>query len=341
MVTGPGRVVSLLPSLTEIVCALGAGDRLVGRSHECDHPPGIERLPSLTQPRAASAPEARSRDVDGSLRGLLRDALSPFALDEQRLAALAPELILTQDQCRACAVSLVDVERALARTLGFAPRVVSVAPRTLGEVWETIASVAEALGCAGAGAALLARLGERVTAIGERAGRAARRPRVALVEWLDPLMLAGHWTAELIAIAGGEPVLVGAGERSRWIAWRELVAADPEVIVVAPCGFPIERTRRELALLTALPGWRALPAVRGERVFLADGSAFFNRAGPRLVESLEILAGAIHPALFGSAVVAQPAANRAGAKAGSAQPLPSTPSATSWPVSGASSTPLR
>ena len=330
MVTGPGRVVSLLPSLTEIVCALGAGDRLVGRSHECDHPPGIEALPSVTTPRFESAPSRPSGDVDAEVRRLLRDALSPFTVDADRLRALAPDLLLTQDQCRACAVSLPDVERALGAVCGAAPAVLSVAPGTLGDVWDSVRAVAEALGCRAEGRALLARLSDRVGNLGERAGRRGWRPRVVMIEWLEPLMVAGHWTPELVAIAGGEPVLARAGERSRWISWSELRDADPDVIVVAPCGFPVARTRAELGLLATLPGWRALAAVRSGRVFLADGNALFNRPGPRLVDSLELLADLLDQA-----------ANRAGSNAGSAQPLPSTPSATSWPVSGASNTPLR
>jgi iron complex transport system substrate-binding protein len=286
-------VVSLLPSLTEIVCALGAGDRLVGRSHACDYPPGVERLPALTFPRTAGV--TPSRALDGAVRGLLRDALSPFVVDEARLAALAPELVLTQDQCRVCAVSLADVERALGAACGGRPLVLSVAPSTLGDVWASIEAVAEALGCAAAGRALLARLVERVVTVGERAQPRGRRLRVAVVEWLDPLMAAGHWTPELVAIAGGEPVLARPGERSRWIAWSELAAADPEVIVIAPCGFPVERTRRELGLLTSLPGWRELAAVRTGRVTLVDGDQLLNRPGPRLVDSLEALVAALAP----------------------------------------------
>ncbi len=337
MVTRPGRVVSLLPSLTEIACALGAAEQLVGRSHECDHPPEVERLPCVTAPRFATLPSQPSADIDAEVRRLLREALSPFAVDEEKLRALAPELILTQDQCRACAVSLPDVERALGAVLAGAPRVLSVAPSTLGEVWESVETVAAALGREAEGRALLARLSARVATIGERAGARPSRPRVAAIEWLEPLMVAGHWLPELIAIAGGDALLAGPGTRSRWLAWSELRAADPDVIAVAPCGFPVARTGRELGLLTGLPGWSALAAVRGERVFLADGNQFFNRPGPRLVETLEILAEMISPGLFAFGHVAK----RAGSKAGSAQPLPSTPSAIHWPVSGASSTPLR
>lgn len=292
----PLRVVSLLPSLTEIVCALGAGARLVGRSHECDHPAEVGRLPALTGPRFAAA--AASAGIDREVRALLRDALSVFTVDAERLRALAPDLILTQDQCRACAVSLGDVEGALASWLGRTPRIVSVAPSSLGEVFESVREVAAALELPAESERLLAALGARITAIGERTGGRSPRPRVAVIEWLDPLMTAGHWLPELVALAGGEALLAETGRPSIWIAWDALRAADPDVIVVAPCGCPLATTRRELARLETLPGWSRLRAVRGAQVFLADGNQFMNRAGPRLVESLEILAEILAPATF-------------------------------------------
>jgi iron complex transport system substrate-binding protein len=297
-VPAPTRVVSLLPSLTEIVCALGAGERLVGRSHACDHPAAAASLPVLTAPRCATDPRDSSADLDARMRTLLRDALSPFTLDVARLRALAPDLILTQDQCRACAVSLGDVEGALAAWLGRAPRVLSVVPGSLGEVFETVRLVAAALELPAAGQRLLGALGARITAIGERTGARAPRPRVAVLDWLDPLMTAGHWLPELVAIAGGEALLARSGRPSRWIAFEELRAADPDVIVMAPCGYPLATTRRELARLGALPGWRTLRAVRGAQLFLADGQQYFNRPGPRLVESLEILAEILAPHSF-------------------------------------------
>jgi iron complex transport system substrate-binding protein len=297
-VPAPTRVVSLLPSLTEIVCALGAGQRLVGRSHECDHPPAVTNLPVLTAPRFATSPADGSANVDARVRALLRDALSPFSVDVARLRALAPDLILTQDQCRACAASLGDLEDALGAWLGRAPRVVSVAPGSLGEVFEAVRQVASALELPAAAERLLAELGARITTIGERTGARAPRPRVAVIEWLDPLMTAGHWLPELVAIAGGEPLLAHNGRPSRWIAFDELRAADPDVIVVAPCGYPLATTRREHSRLTTLPGWRTLRAVQGAQVFLADGNQYFNRPGPRLVESLEILAEILEPKSF-------------------------------------------
>jgi iron complex transport system substrate-binding protein len=297
-VPAPLRVASLLPSLTEIVCALGARERLVARSHECDHPPEVAALPVLTAPRFEAGPRDTSADVDARVRALLRDALSPFRVDVAQLKALAPDLILTQDQCRACAASLGDVEAALAAWLGAAPRVLSVAPGSLGEVFEAVRRVADALGLTAAGERLLGTLASRITSIGERTGAYAPRPRVAMLEWLDPLMAAGHWLPELVALAGGEALLARTGRPSRWIAFEELRAADPDVIVVAPCGYPLATTRRELGRLTALPGFRALRAVRGGRLFLADGSQYFNRPGPRLVESLEILAEMLAPETF-------------------------------------------
>jgi iron complex transport system substrate-binding protein len=297
-VPAPTRVVSLLPSLTETVCALGARERLVGRSHACDYPPEAAALPVLTAPRFDATPRDTPADVDARMRALLQGALSPFALDLARLAALAPDLILTQDQCRACAASLGDVEAALAAWLGAPPRVVSVAPGSLGEVFEAMRRVAAALGLNAEGERLLGALASRITAIGERTGARTPRPRVAMLEWLDPLMTAGHWLPELVALAGGEALLAQTGRPSRWIAFEELRAADPDVIVAAPCGHPLATTRRELARLTTLPGWRALRAVRGGQLFLADGSQYFNRPGPRLVESLEILAEILAPGSF-------------------------------------------
>lgn len=294
----PTRVASLLPSLTEIVCALGAGDRLVGRSHECDHPPAVRRLPVLTAPRFASGAAESSADVDTRVRALLRDALSVYTVDAARLRTLAPELILTQDQCRACAVSLGDVESALAAWLGTPPRVLSFAPSSLGEVFESVRQVAGALDRKASGERLLDALLARITAIGERSGGRVSRPRVVMIEWLDPLMTAGHWLPELVAIAGGEALLASTGRPSRWIAFDELRAADPDVIVVAPCGYPLATTQRELPRLTSLPRWRTLCAVQAGQVFLADGHQFFNRPGPRLVDSLEILAEILAPERF-------------------------------------------
>ncbi len=289
------RVVSLLPSLTEIVCALGCGERLVGRSHECDFPAGVERLPACTEAKLdASAP---SGEIDERVKALVRDGLSIYRVDPARLAELRPDVVLTQDQCEVCAASLADVEAALAEWTGGSPRVVSLSPRALADVWGDLARVGAALGVPERAVRLAAELTDRVTAIGERSGDAPR-PRVACLEWLDPLMGAGNWVPELVSLAGGASLFGEAGAHSPWIEWEALGEADPDVIVALPCGFDLPRTRRELVPLTARPEWKALRAVREGRVFLTDGNAFFNRPGPRLVESLEILAEILHPERF-------------------------------------------
>lgn len=290
------RIVSLLPSLTETACALGLRERLVGRSHECDYPPGVEALPALTAPRRPL--EGTSGEIDARVRELVRRGLSIYEVDAEALRGLAPDLVLTQDQCAVCAASLADVEAALAAWTGGAPRVLSVAPWTLREVWASLRTVAEAAGVPERGAALAAALTERVVNLGERASALGRRPRLACLEWLDPLMDAGHWMPELVAIAGGRAALGASGARSRTLTLEALAAADPELLLIAPCGFDLPRTRRELPALLAQPGFAALGAVRAGRVYAADGNAFFNRPGPRLVESLEILAEILHPGAF-------------------------------------------
>lgn len=290
------RIVSLLPSLTEIVCALGLEERLVGRSHECDFPPSVARLPACTEPRFE--PEGTSRQIDDRVKALVRDGLSVYRVDPERLRALAPDAILTQDHCQVCAASLADVEEAVAAWLGQRPRLVSVRPVTLGDVFQDVQAIAAALGVAAGGRALVSALTDRVSALGEAAGRLGSRPRVACLEWLDPLMGAGNWMPELVAIAGGKPVFGSAGEHSPWLSFDELAAADPEVIVVVPCGFDLSRTRRELHLLTGRAGFEQLAAAKAGRVFLVDGHQYMNRPGPRLVESLEILAEILHPEHF-------------------------------------------
>jgi len=290
------RVVSLLPSATEIVCALGLRDALVGRSHECDHPPGVEALPVCSRPTVDVA--ARSAAIDRSVRERLKAGLSVYDVSEEVLSGLAPDVIVTQSQCEACAVTPDDVERAVAEWTGARPEIVSLAPERLADVWEDVRRVADALGVPGRGREVVESLENRAARMASDAQALVGRPRVACIEWVDPLMAAGNWVPELVSLAGGEDVLGQAGEHASWLEWDALAAADPEVVVVMPCGFDIARTRRELAPLTARPGWRRLAAVGEARAFLADGHQYFNRPGPRLVESLEILAEILHPEAF-------------------------------------------
>ncbi len=290
------RVVSLLPSSTEIACALGAGGLLVGRSHECDFPPEVAALPVCTEARLD--PSAPSREIDDAVRRTVREGVSIYRVDADRLRALRPDVVLTQDQCEVCAASLADVEEALARWTGGTPRLLSLRPASLADVWGDLERVARALDLADAGRALRDALSERVGEIGERAAGLAERPRVACLEWIDPLMGAGNWIPELVALAGGHALLGRSAVHSPWITWEDLVAADPDAIVVLPCGFDRARTRAEMAPLVARPGWADLRSVRAGRVFVADGNQYFNRPGPRLVESLEILAEMLHPEVF-------------------------------------------
>ena len=287
------RIASLLPSTTEIACALGFQADLVGRSHECELPPGGPELPVLTEPKLD--PAAPSRAIDAEVRRLVRDGLSVYRVDAERLRALTPDVILTQDQCEVCAASLPDVEAALAAWIGSRPRVVSLHPRTLGDVFGDFRRVAAALGDPERGALLAGRLARRAQELAERAGSGGPRPSVACVEWIEPPMAAGHWMPELVALAGGRALLAETGAPSRWISLEELAAADPDRIVVLPCGFDLARTRRELPALSERPEWRALRAVREGRAFLADGHRLMNRPGPGLVDSLEVLVEILHP----------------------------------------------
>jgi iron complex transport system substrate-binding protein len=290
------RVVSLIASSTEIVCALGFEAALVGRSHECDWPPSVRRLPAVSRP--AFATSGTSRAIDMALKDRLRRALSIYEVDADLLRRLAPDLIITQTQCEVCAVSPADVARAVCELTDRSARIVALEPNGLDDVWADIGRVAEALGSPERGADLVARLRERVAAVEGRVARLDARPSVAVVEWIEPLMAAGNWMPELVSLAGGVNLFGTARKHSPWMTWEALAGADPEVIVVSPCGFAIERTRAEMGELTARSGWPALRAVRNGRVYLADGNAYFHRPGPRLVESLEILAELLHPGTF-------------------------------------------
>jgi iron complex transport system substrate-binding protein len=229
---------------------------------------------------------------------LLEQALSVYRVDADALRALAPDIVITQTQCEVCAVSQSDVEAALAHWTGAQPHIVSLAPNALEDVFADIDRVAAALGLEAQGRALTAGMRQRVDAVARRARTLSARPRVAAIEWIEPLMAAGNWVPELIALAGGKNLFGAAGKHSPWMEWRDLVAADPDIILVTPCGFDIARSTREMTALTARPEWHDLRAVQSGSVFVADGNQYFNRPGPRLVDSLEILAELLHPDAF-------------------------------------------
>ena len=282
------RIVSLLPSLTELVFALGRGQDLVGVTHECDFPPEAERLPPLTASQIAADASSAAIDAEVAAQGG-----SLYTLDARRLEQLRPDLILTQAQCDVCAVNERTV-RDVAATLPGGPRVESVNPTDLAGVHAMFRRVGTLLGEDEAAEGLIASFGRLAGEIARRR-RGQERPGVALLEWVDPPYIAGHWNPELIELAGGREILGLAGAVSRRTTWAEVARAAPEVVLLSPCGFGLARTESELAALADVESWRALPAVRSGRLALVDGSAFFSRPGPRLDQSLAIAAAAIDP----------------------------------------------
>lgn len=290
----PLRVVSLLPSATEIICALGASEELVGISHECDYPEAILGLPVLSRARVAN--KGPSGAIDASVREVVREALSIYSVEEAALAKAEPDVIVTQDLCEVCAVSLDDVRRAVARLAHRNEvRVVSLHPTRLQDVLGDVERVAEALGRSSEGRTLRRELEGRIRSIARRAASSRARPTVASIEWLDPLMLGGTWMPELIELAGGRAMGVSAGQLARTIRPEDLVRLRPDLVLVKPCGFSVSRAleeRREIE--RSISG----PLGPRTRVYVTDGNAFFNRPGPRLVESLEILAACLHPDVF-------------------------------------------
>jgi iron complex transport system substrate-binding protein len=304
------RIVSLLPSTTEIAFALGLGDQVVAVTHECDYPPAARERPVVTG-SALDHSAASSAEIDAAVRGQLGEGLSIYTLNEALLDELRPDLILTQALCEVCAVSFGTVQRAVAG-LGGEPHILSLEPTDLEGILGTVLAVGNAAGRRDEALGLVAALRARVEAVRARAATAAYRPRVACLEWFDPPFGPGHWLPELVEIAGGKAGLGRAGEPSRRISWGDVIAFAPEVIVLTPCGFDLERTVHEAAeILPHRMGWSALPAVRAGRVYAVDGNSYFSRPGPRIVDSLELLARLIHPELFpgwGPAAGARPLA---------------------------------
>jgi iron complex transport system substrate-binding protein len=292
----PKRVVTLIASATEMVCALGCESWLVGRSHECDFPGSVKALPELTEPKFMV--EGSSYEIDQRVKAVVQEGLSVYRVDAEKLAAVKPDVIVTQDHCEVCAVSLSDVEEALCQISGSDARIVSLHPDWLKDVWGGLRQIGEALGVADRAEDVIAELKGRMDAIAGAAKALPHRPRVACIEWIEPLMSGGNWMPELIEMAGGENLFGEAGKHSPWMTWEELRAADPDVIFIQPCGFDMPRTLEEMPLLQGKEGWADVTAVREGQVFIADGNQYFNRPGPRLAESLEILAEVLHPQAF-------------------------------------------
>ncbi|MFC4505372.1 MULTISPECIES: cobalamin-binding protein [Streptomyces] len=317
------RIVSLLPAATDIVAELGLSAQLVGRTHECDWPPReVASVPVVT---GADLDQDRltSREISDAVGGSAHSGSSLYTLDTEALAALRPDVVLTQDLCDVCAVSYDKVSRTV-RLLDADTRVLSLEPRTLDDVLDCLVTVGALLGVRERAerrrAELTARL-KRVRAAVAGQARSRSRPRVVAIEWLDPLWPAGHWVPEQITAAGGEPLLAAPGEHTKPMTWEAVRAAHPDVLLVLPCGFPPERTLREAELLTGLPGWEELPAVRDDRVWILDGPSYFNRPGPRVVRGAEVLAHVLHGVPAGETVTAA-----------EARPLPRRPDGPVGPV---------
>lgn len=287
------RIVSLIPSATEIVAFLGLADALVGRSHECDYPAGVSALPVCTAPKFN--PAGTSLEIHDRVTHLLQSALSVYQVKTEMLQELRPTHILTQAQCEVCAVSLSDVEQAVAELVDSQPQIISLQPNALADVWADVERVGERLGVSAVEG--IVALEQRVNACTRQTQSLAAddRPTVACIEWIDPLMAAGNWIPELVQLAGGTSLFGAAGQHSPWLKWEELIAANPDVVVVMPCGFDLDRTRQEALQLTQHLQWQNLNAVQAGQVYVTDGNQYFNRPGPRLVDSLEILAEVLYP----------------------------------------------
>lgn len=290
------RIISLLPSATEIVCALGFQDQLVGRSHECDYPKGVEQLPVCCQPKFST--KGTSIEIHNRVQELVSKSLSVYRVDVDQLKVLKPDVIVTQDHCEVCAVSLEDVEEAVCQLIDSKPKIVTLKPDGLEDVWRSFQKVADALNVPERGKDLVEKCTQRMNAISKKAKKISSHPSVACIEWFEPLMVAANWMPELIDLLGARDLFGRAGEHAPRVQWEDVLNTNPDFIVMMPCGWDIDHSRKEVHLITKKPKWKTLNAVRKEKVYLTESNQYFNRPGPRLVESLEILAEIFYPEIF-------------------------------------------
>ena len=296
------RVITMLPSATEIVCALGHRDAIVARSHECDYPTSIKQLPACTESKIDTT--KLSKNIDNQVKFIVEQGLSVYRVDGDLLKILNPDVIVTQTQCEVCAASPRDLEEALRDWTGGRPNIVSLEPNRLSDIWADIQNVANAIGEQQNGKELVKGLSNRMSLIEEKASKFLERPidppRVACIEWIDPLMAAGNWIPELVEMSGGENIFGAAGLHSPWIEWDVVCKEDPDVIVIMPCGYDISESRRNMPALSDRPEWSSLKAVKNGSIYIVDGNQYFNRPGPRLADSLEIMAQLVIPEMFKS-----------------------------------------
>ncbi|HNG20886.1 MAG TPA: cobalamin-binding protein [Candidatus Obscuribacter sp.] len=295
------RLVSLIASSTEIIHALGLGDYMVGRSHECDYPAAVKSLPVCTAPKFNV--DGSSKEIDARVKEILEKSLSVYLVDARKLDELAPTHVLTQAQCEVCAVSLKDVQAAACELIHSRPEIISLSPNCLEDYFLDLEKVGASLQVEAAAQTLIEVSRKRLAEVKEKARRylceSGRAPlKVAVIEWIEPLMAAGNWMPELVEMAGGINLFGEAGRHSPWMDFASLQSREPDVIIVTPCGFDNERTLKEMPALCNIPGFHDLQAVKNERLYIADGNQYFNRPGPRLMDSLEILAEIFYPQAF-------------------------------------------
>ena len=290
------KIVSLLPSCTEIICKLGFREHLVGISHECDYPNSISGLPVLTKARLS--PEGTSIEINQSVTSLLRRGLSVYDVDAYLLKSLSPDIIVTQAQCEACAVSLDQVQDIVSNWTLNQTEIISLEPNTLNEVWLDFDIIAKTLDAPESYSILKSEINERFKLLKDKLHGTEQKPTVLCIEWIEPIMVAANWVPELVGFAGGRNVMSVSGTDSKFCSWDEIKKTNPDIIIMMPCGFGIKRTLEDLHFLQNIKGWEELKAVKENKVFVVDGNTYFNRPGPRLVDSAEILAEIIHPEIF-------------------------------------------
>ena len=287
------RICSLLPSATEVIAALGLSDELVGISHECDYPPSIKHVPVMVEPMIPSHGLA-SDDIDGQVRQLVASGQRLYRLNDHLLREAQPDLILSQDLCHVCAVTPDQLHNALC-SMSRQPTVLTLNPSTIHDVIDDVVRIGDTAGRSAEGHRLATQLRDRLEAIRTRVQDISHRPRVVCIEWLSPLYVAGHWIPEMVQLAGGQDVLAQPGSPSRVVTWDDIMAAAPDVLIVMPCGFSVERTHTELSQLLQQPDqWRLSPDL-AQHTFLVDASSYFSRPGPRLIDGIELLAAILHP----------------------------------------------
>ncbi len=290
------RIVSLLPSCTEIICKLGYREHLVGISHECDYPNSISGLPVLTKARLST--EGTSTEINQSVTDLLQRGLSVYDVDASLLKSLSPDIIVTQAQCEACAVSLDQVQDIVSNWTLNQTEIISLEPNTLNEVWLDFDIIAKAMDAPESSSILKSEINERFKLLKDKLKGTEQKPSVLCIEWIEPIMVAANWVPELVGLAGGKNVMSVSGTDSNFCSWDEIKQTNPDIIIMMPCGFGIKRTLEDIHFLQNIKGWEGLKAVKENKVFVVDGNQYFNRPGPRLVDSAEILAEVIHPEYF-------------------------------------------